>query len=77
MKQIIKPMLFVFLLMISLVSCNNEELFVENTIVEDTEEPTTPEDNDTGGEETAATPRVTTPCDFNLNNVACECYHYY
>ncbi len=66
MKLIIKPMYVLCFMVLALVSCNNEELFVEPTsevVVED--DTTVPADDDT-----VAIPRVTTPCDFNLSNVA-------
>ncbi|WP_379942241.1 right-handed parallel beta-helix repeat-containing protein [Mariniflexile aquimaris] len=66
MKLIIKPMYVLCFMVLALVSCNNEELFVEPTsevVVED--DTTVPDDNDT-----VAIPPVSTPCDFNLNNVA-------
>lgn len=64
MKMTIKPMYLLFFLLLSTVSCNNEELFIEPTsdvVIDDT---TIPEDD------TVSVPPVTTPCDFNLNNVA-------
>ncbi|MDO7171357.1 right-handed parallel beta-helix repeat-containing protein [Mariniflexile sp. AS56] len=62
--MMIRPMYLVFFVMISLVSCNSEELFKEPTseIVLDNE---TPEDTDSTTEANAST-----PCDFTLNNVA-------
>lgn len=56
----------------SLVSCNNEELFIEpeaELLDEPTEVEEEPEDTEeTGGEETAVDTSL--PCDFNLDNVA-------
>ncbi|WP_372756413.1 hypothetical protein [Mariniflexile sp.] len=59
MKLIMKPM---FLVLILLLSCNNEELFVEPVL--DVREEPIPDDTDTE----TITP-TTTPCDFNLDNV--------
>lgn len=63
MKMTIKPLYFVFFLMITFVSCNNEELFVEPASDVVTDDTTTPEDN------TVSIPPVSTPCDFNLSTV--------
>ena len=62
MKMMIKPMYLVFFLMISVVSCNNEELFVEPILEEVIPEETTPPEDDT-----VAVIPVSTPCDFNLD----------
>ncbi|MFH6769245.1 right-handed parallel beta-helix repeat-containing protein [Gaetbulibacter aquiaggeris] len=67
MKTVVNPMLFVFLLMLSTVSCNNEEIFVEDLVevIDDT-----PADPDAPAEDTnSETNNVTTPCDFTLNAV--------
>lgn len=66
MKMTFKPMYFVFSVLLLLTSCNNEELFVEDTAIT---EPTAPEDDTTGTHDTGVAERVTTPCDFNLTNV--------
>ena len=74
MKMSIKPMILMFVCMTFLMSCNNEELFIEPT-TEVVEEPAKPEEETPDeGEETPEdtdTPITdsTTPCDFNLNNV--------
>jgi hypothetical protein len=64
MKMIIKPMYLVFFLMISVVSCNNEELFIEPVaeVVVDVPE-------DTPAEDTETTINATLPCDFTLDTV--------
>ncbi|MFD0988653.1 hypothetical protein ACFQ1R_00970 [Mariniflexile jejuense] len=66
MKMIIKPMFFIFSMMLLLTSCNNEELFVEDTAIT---EPTTPEDTTSGTDDTSIPSPVTTPCDFTLTSV--------
>lgn len=65
MKMIIKPMYFVFSVLLLLTSCNNEELFVEDTAIT---EPT-PETPTTGTDDAGVPERVTTPCDFTLEAV--------
>ncbi|MEC3908035.1 right-handed parallel beta-helix repeat-containing protein [Tamlana sp. 2201CG12-4] len=65
MKKIFKTMMLSLLFMISMISCNNEELFVEPVEEVVDEVPTDPEDeNNEGGEVDA-----TLPCDFTLDNV--------
>jgi hypothetical protein len=49
-----------------MMSCNNEELFVEDISIN---EPTTPEEDTTGTDDTAVPDSVTTPCDFTLDTV--------
>ena len=64
MKRTLKTMLFTLLLMISMISCNKEELFVE-PVVEVVEDDTPdPEDADPVDETDA-----TLPCDFTLDNI--------
>ncbi len=58
----IKPMYLVFFLTLSLLACNNEELFVE-PIADAVVDGTAPEDTD------PVAPPTTTPCDFNLATV--------
>ncbi|MCF7568641.1 right-handed parallel beta-helix repeat-containing protein [Sabulilitoribacter arenilitoris] len=65
MKAIMKTLLFTFLFMASMMSCNKEELFVEpevEVVEEDTEDPDT----------TTTTPAAvdtTLPCDFTLSSI--------
>ncbi|ULC58279.1 uronase [Flaviramulus sp. BrNp1-15] len=74
MKTIFKTMLFTLLLMMSLMSCNQEELFVEpvseeEVINEETDETTDEEDesNEDSDENSEVDPNL--PCDFTLDNV--------
>ncbi|WP_338359646.1 hypothetical protein [Yeosuana marina] len=75
MTSILKPMLFIFLITISIVSCNNEELFVEPT-ADAPVETTTPTDSTstdttTPPEDTTVDPvNTTTPCDFDLSTAS-------
>ncbi|MCF6294479.1 MAG: hypothetical protein L3J25_02165 [Flavobacteriaceae bacterium] len=57
MKTIFKPMLFTFFIMLSMVSCSDEEVFIEPTveIVDDTD--------------TDPIVNTSLPCDFTLTNV--------
>ena len=66
MKLIIKPMFLCFFLTLSLLACNNEELFVEPTteVV-----PTTPEESTGNTDTDPVAPNVSTPCDFKLDAV--------
>jgi hypothetical protein len=69
MKPVLNPLLIVLFLAISLLSCNNEELFVEPTadVVTD---PDTSIDTDTPIEDTnSGTIDSSLPCTFNLDNV--------
>jgi len=65
MKMMFKPMLFLFLITLTCLSCNNEELFVEPTAqVVDPDTTTDPEDP---AEDTDTTPvESNTPCTFSL-----------
>ncbi len=67
MKRILKTMLFVLIFMMSITSCNKEELFNEPVVVvdedpTDTDEPDTDDDDDNDID-------ATLPCDFTLDNV--------
>ena len=67
MKMIIKPMLFLFMITATCLSCNNEELFIEPTadVIADTD---TPVDPDTPAEDTnSGTVDTSLPCDFTLD----------
>jgi hypothetical protein len=64
MKIIIKPMYLVFFLMISVVSCNNEELFIEPVAEVVVEVP-----EDIPAEDTEPIVNATVPCDFTLDSV--------
>jgi len=66
MKLIIKPLFLAFFLTLSLLACNNEELFVEPTAA--VVDPTTPEDTTTPNDSNPVVP-TTTPCDFKLDAV--------
>ncbi|MDO5971134.1 right-handed parallel beta-helix repeat-containing protein [Flavivirga aquimarina] len=69
MKRILKTMLFVIILAISAISCNKEELFVEEpVIVVDEEDPTNDEDTDVD-ENDENEVDATLPCDFTLENI--------
>ena len=63
MKMIFKPMYLVFFLFLSVVSCNNEELFVEPVIEVVEDDPANDEDT----EETVTD--ASEPCDFTLDNI--------
>ncbi|TXE11666.1 hypothetical protein FUA26_06245 [Seonamhaeicola algicola] len=77
---VLLPLLALCVFSFNVVSCNNEELFVEETLIEetpeeeaeetpeDTEEDPTEDDTDTTEETVAADP--TQPCDFTLTNLA-------
>ena len=71
MKPILNPMLFIFIVILSAVSCNKDELFVDTTA--DTTVIDTPTDSTTVGDGTVNdnNPIVTTtiPCDFSLDTV--------
>ncbi|WP_166966405.1 right-handed parallel beta-helix repeat-containing protein [Yeosuana marina] len=74
MTSILKPMLFIFLVTISIASCNNEELFVEPT-ADTPVETTTPTDSTstdtpTPPEDTVDPVNTTTPCDFDLSTAS-------
>ncbi|MFY0714333.1 right-handed parallel beta-helix repeat-containing protein [Seonamhaeicola sp. NFXS20] len=72
MKKIFKPMILMFMLMAAFMSCNNEELFIED-VVEEVVDDTTGEDteeeetDDTSNEDTSID--ATLPCDFDLSDV--------
>ncbi len=68
MKRILKTMLFVLILMISMVSCNKEELFTEPDAVVVDEKPTDDEEPNTDDDDDDVTD-TTLPCDFTLDNV--------
>ncbi|MFD1613949.1 NosD domain-containing protein [Gelatiniphilus marinus] len=65
MKTILKTFLFTGLLMVSMMSCNQEELFVEPVVVEEE----TPNNEDTNNPETPTAVDTSLPCDFTLNDV--------
>ena len=65
MKMIIRPMYLILVFMISL-SCNNEELFVE-PVTEVIDEPVDDEEQDP--EDTDDDFDATQPCDFTLDNI--------
>ena len=71
MKPILNPMLFIFIVILSAVSCNKDELFVDTTA--DTVIVDTPTDSTTVGDGSVNdnNPIVTTtiPCDFSLDTV--------
>ncbi|PIA77534.1 hypothetical protein BFR04_08835 [Gaetbulibacter sp. 4G1] len=68
MKELLKPMLFILLLTIPLISCNKEELFVEPILA--VEDPIDNEDTDTTPDDTTNNEIDTSlPCDFTLDNV--------
>ncbi|MEP4907940.1 MAG: right-handed parallel beta-helix repeat-containing protein, partial [Algibacter sp.] len=69
MKMNFKTILIVLMLMISFVSCNNEELFVEPVIEEVVEEETENSDEGTEDETEEVVVDSSLPCDFNLNDV--------
>ncbi|MGZ0017162.1 hypothetical protein [Yeosuana sp. AK3] len=63
--MMLKPMLFLFLITLTCLSCNNEELFVEPTAEVVDPDPTT--DPDDTAEDTDTTPVVSNiPCTFSL-----------
>ena len=63
MKRNLTMMLFVLTLMISLISCNKEELFNEPVVVVIEDDPTNTDDTDDN------TNDPTLPCDFTLENI--------
>lgn len=77
---VLLPLLALCAFSFNVVSCNNEELFVEETLIEETpeeeaedtpedaDEDSTEDDTDTTEEAVAADP--TQPCDFTLTNLA-------
>jgi hypothetical protein len=69
MKMIIKkPMLLFFVITLSFMSCNNEELFVDD-IVEVVEDTPTDSDNPPVEDTNSGTTDTSTPCDFTLDAV--------
>ena len=66
MKLITKPLFLAFFLTLSLLACNNEDLFVEPTA--EVVDPSTPEDTTPPNDTNPVTP-VTAPCDFKLDAV--------
>jgi parallel beta-helix repeat protein len=64
MKMIIKPMYLVFFLMISMMSCNNEELFIEPVAEVVIEVP-----EGIPADDTEPLVNTTVPCDFTLDTV--------
>ncbi|WNH12225.1 hypothetical protein [Thalassobellus suaedae] len=67
MKMILKPMLLLLFTIMSCLSCNNEELFIES-VAEIVVEPETPQE-DNANEDTDAEIDFALPCDFDLNTV--------
>ncbi len=67
MKRILKTMLLILIFMISSISCNKQELFVEEpVVVVDDDKPDDTGNTDDDDDDTDAT----LPCDFTLDNVA-------
>ncbi|WNH10241.1 hypothetical protein [Thalassobellus suaedae] len=67
MKMILRPMLLLLFTIMSCLSCNNEELFIE-FVAEIVEEPETPQEDNTN-EDTDAEIDFALPCNFDLNTV--------
>ncbi|WP_339916544.1 right-handed parallel beta-helix repeat-containing protein [Yeosuana marina] len=75
MTSILKPMFFIFLVTISIVSCNNEELFVapeaETPVETTTPSDSTSTDTPTPPEDTVdPVVNTSTPCDFDLSTAS-------
>ncbi|MEN3324131.1 right-handed parallel beta-helix repeat-containing protein [Mariniflexile soesokkakense] len=64
-----KPMLFVLFLSISLISCNNEELFVEPTADVVVDDETNQPNDETSEKDNTPPVDASSPCEFNLNSV--------
>jgi len=70
MKMMLKPMLFLFLITLTCLSCNNEELFVEPTAdVVDPDVPVDTEDPVEDPDNTSDPVDTTLPCMFTLSTV--------
>ncbi|MBP0902477.1 right-handed parallel beta-helix repeat-containing protein [Mariniflexile gromovii] len=62
MKMINKPMLYLFFVLLSVMACNNEELFIDESITEVVEGTDQPEDN-------TDIVKNNTPCNFDLSTI--------
>ncbi len=68
MKRILKTMLLILIFMISSISCNKQELFVEEPVVVVDDDK--PDDNGNTDDDDDDDTDATLPCDFTLDNVA-------
>lgn len=67
MKMMIKPMLLIMMYMSFLMSCNNEDVFVDEPIAEAVDDEPEPEE-ETANEDTDVD--ASEPCDFDLSTIA-------